>query len=151
MQAANKVVLNTGFLYGKMLVTMLIALYATRLVLNGLGAVDYGIFNLVAGIVAMLSFLNSSMTLSTQRYMSFFLGSGNLLQLKKAFNSGIWLHLFISVIVVGLLELSGIYLFNHVLNIPRKGWTPRASFSIYDRQRLFHHRVRALRRHDQHP
>lgn len=118
MQAANRVVLNTGFLYGKMLVTMLIALYATRLVLNGLGAVDYGIFNLVAGIVAMLSFLNSSMTLSTQRYMSFFLGSGNLLQLKKAFNSGIWLHLFISVIVVGLLELSGIYLFNHVLNIP---------------------------------
>ncbi|MBO9152048.1 oligosaccharide flippase family protein [Chitinophaga sp. GCM10012297] len=118
MQAANRVVLNTGFLYGKMLITMLIALYATRLVLNGLGAVDYGIFNLVAGIVAMLSFLNSSMTLSTQRYMSFFLGSGDLLQLKKAFNSGIWLHLFISVTVVGLLELSGIYLFGHVLNIP---------------------------------
>lgn len=118
MQAANRVVLNTGFLYGKMLVTMLIALYATRLVLNGLGAVDYGIFNLVAGIVAMLSFLNSSMTLSTQRYMSFFLGSGDLLQLKKAFNSGIWLHLFISIIVVGLLELSGVYLFGHVLNIP---------------------------------
>lgn len=118
MQAANKVVINTGFLYGKMLVTMFIALYATRLVLNGLGAEDYGIFNLVAGIVAMLSFLNSSMTLSTQRYMSFFLGSGDLLQLKKAFNSGIWLHLFISVLVVGLLELSGIYLFGHVLNIP---------------------------------
>lgn len=120
MQAANKVVINTGFLYGKMLVTMFIALYATRLVLNGLGAEDYGIFNLVAGIVAMLSFLNSSMTLSTQRYMSFFLGSGNLLQLKKAFNSGVWLHLFISVLVVGLLELSGMYLFDQVLNIPEE-------------------------------
>ncbi len=147
MQAANRVVLNTGFLYGKMLVTMLIALYATRLVLNGLGAVDYGIFNLVAGIVAMLSFLNSSMTLSTQRYMSFFLGSGDLLQLKKAFNSGIWLHLLISIIVVGLLELSGVYLFGHPGGQAGGG---AHHLPLHDGQRVLHHRVRAVRRHDQH-
>ncbi|MGX5818962.1 MATE family efflux transporter [Chitinophaga lutea] len=129
MQAANKVALNTGFLYGKMLVTMFIALYSTRLVLQALGAEDYGIYNLVAGVVAMLSFLNSSMTLSTQRYMSFFLGAGDRLQLKKAFNSGVWLHLFISVLVAGALELLGGWLFGSVLNIPpaRTG----AAYQIY--------------------
>ncbi|MRG43871.1 hypothetical protein GFS24_02035 [Chitinophaga sp. SYP-B3965] len=118
MQAANRVVLNTGFLYGKMLISMFIALYATRLVLNALGVEDYGIFNLVSGIVAMLSFLNSSMTLSTQRYMSFFLGAGDEGKLKTAFNSSVWLHLVIGIVVVGLLEIAGIYLFNNVLNIP---------------------------------
>lgn len=118
MQAANRVVLNTGFLYGKMLISMFIALYATRLVLNALGVEDYGIFNLVSGIVAMLSFLNSSMTMSTQRYMSFFLGSGDAQKLKTAFNSSVWLHLVIGIVVVGLLEIAGIYLFGHVLNIP---------------------------------
>lgn len=118
MQAANRVVLNTGFLYGKMLISMFIALYATRLVLNALGVEDYGIFNLVSGIVAMLSFLNSSMTMSTQRYMSFFLGAGDEQKLKTAFNSSVWLHLAIGIVVVGLLEIAGLYLFSDVLNIP---------------------------------
>lgn len=118
MQAANRVVLNTGFLYGKMLISMFIALYATRLVLNALGVEDYGIFNLVSGIVAMLSFLNSSMTMSTQRYMSFFLGAGDEQKLKTAFNSSVWLHLAIGIVVVGLLEIAGFYLFSNVLNIP---------------------------------
>lgn len=123
MQAANKVVLNTGFLYGKMLISMFIALYATRLVLNALGVEDYGIFNLVSGIVAMLSFLNSSMTMSTQRYMSFYLGAGDEQKLKTAFNSAVWLHLIIGIVVVGLLEIAGIYLFGGVLNIPAERLT----------------------------
>lgn len=118
MQAANRVVLNTGFLYGKMVVTMFIALYATRLVLNALGAEDYGIFNLVAGVVALLSFLNGAMTLATQRYMSFSLGAGNRAQLRKVFNSSVLLHLIIGLAVVLLLEGVGMYLFGNVLSIP---------------------------------
>src|SRR5690606_1751516 len=118
MQAANKVVLNTGFLYGKMIVSMFIALYATRLVLHALGAEDYGIFNLVAGVVALLSFLNGAMTLATQRYMSYSLGAGDRNQLKKVFNSSVLLHLIIGVAVVLLLEVVGMYLFSNVLSIP---------------------------------
>lgn len=118
MQAANRVVLNTGFLYGKMVVTMFVALYATRLVLNALGAEDYGIFNLAAGLVALLSFLNGAMTLATQRYMSFSLGAGDRAQLRKVFNSGILLHLIIGIAVVLLLEGVGMYLFSNVLRIP---------------------------------
>lgn len=118
MQPSNRVVTNTGFLYGKMLITMFIALYSTRLVLNALGAVDYGIFNLVGGIIAMLSFLNGAMTTATLRYMSFSIGAGDDHKLKSIFFSSVLLHLLTGLIIVLLLEFGGIFLFNGTLNIP---------------------------------
>lgn len=118
MQAANRVVLNTGALYGRMLITIFISLYSTRLVLNALGAQDYGIFNLVGGVIAMLSFLNMAMTISTQRYMSFHIGAGDMEKLKKVFNSSILLHFIMGITLVALFELVGIYAFDHVLNMP---------------------------------
>ena len=118
MRPANRVVVNTGFLYGKMLITMLISLYSTRLILNALGAVDYGIFNLVGGVIAMLSFLNGAMSVATQRYLSFYLGAGEKHKLKSVFNSSIVLHLVIGFIIVLLLEFGGLLLFNGTLNIP---------------------------------
>ncbi|WP_157986648.1 hypothetical protein [Chitinophaga alhagiae] len=118
MQIANRVMLNTGMLYGKMVISIIISLYATRLVLNALGAGDYGIFNLVAGVIAMLSFLNMAMTLSTQRYLSHNLGSGNVLRQKMVFNASIVLHLLLGLGLVVLLEAAGLLLFDRVLNIP---------------------------------
>lgn len=118
MQAANRVVMNTGLLYGKMLVTIFISLYSTRLVLSALGALDYGIFNLIAGVIAMLSFLNMAMTLSTQRYMSYNLGGGDMERLKKVFNASILLHLLLGLGLVIVFEAAGYFLFGHVLNIP---------------------------------
>ena len=70
MQIAQKVIFNTAVLYTKILVTMVVALVSVPLVLKALGASDYGLYNLVAGIIAMLSFFNNSMTVSSQRYMS---------------------------------------------------------------------------------
>lgn len=118
MQAANRVVLNTGALYGRMLITMFISLYSTRLVLNSLGAQDYGIFNLIGGVIAMLSFLNMAMSLSTQRYLSFYLGGGDREKLKMVFNSSLLLHLALGAALVILFEAAGAPLFDHVLNIP---------------------------------
>ncbi len=118
MQPANKVVINTGFLYGKMLITILISLYSTRLVLSALGATDYGVFNLVGGVVAMLSFLNGAMATATQRYMSFSLGEGDKEKLKSIFSSSVVLHLFIGIIIVILLEFAGLFLFHGILKIP---------------------------------
>jgi O-antigen/teichoic acid export membrane protein len=60
MQSANKVLLNTGILYIKILITAIISLYSTRLVIEGLGIQDFGIYNLVNGLIAMLSFLNAA-------------------------------------------------------------------------------------------
>ena len=68
---ANRVVKNTGFLYAKMGITMFISLYTTRLILNSLGAADFGIFNIVGGAIAMLGFLNAAMAGATQRFMSY--------------------------------------------------------------------------------
>lgn len=118
MTTAKKVFFNTVFLYIKMLISMFVLLYSTRIVLKALGTEDFGIFNLVAGVIAMLSFLNAAMTVSTQRYMSFNLGAGKLDKLKTVFQTSVQLHLIIGILVVIGLELCGLFLFNGFLNIP---------------------------------
>lgn len=118
MKTANKVAFNTIIQYLKILITMGLALYSTRIVLNELGSADYGLFNLVAGVIAMLSFLNGAMTITTQRYLSFFLGAEQKEKLNSVFRTSITLHLIIGFTIVGLLEISGLFIFDGVLNIP---------------------------------
>ena len=118
MKSSSKVILNTGILYGKMLITMGFSLYSTRLVLNALGASDYGIFDLIAGVIAMLSFLNAAMTTSTQRYLSFHQGTKDFEMQKKIFTNSWILHIAIGVIVVVLLLTLVPFLFGGFLNIP---------------------------------
>lgn len=67
---ANRVIKNTGFLYAKMGITMFISLYTTRIILNSLGASDFGIFNIVGGVIFMLGFLNAALLSATQDFMS---------------------------------------------------------------------------------
>lgn len=74
---ANRVIKNTGYLYAKMGITMFVSLYTTRLILNSLGASDFGIFNIVGGAIAMLGFLNAAMANATQRFMSYSEGEGD--------------------------------------------------------------------------
>ncbi|MFV0538150.1 MAG: hypothetical protein ACK5M3_12380 [Dysgonomonas sp.] len=115
---AHKVVMNTGILYGKMLLTIGISLYTTRIVLNALGATDFGIYNLVAGVIAMLSFLNVAMTVSTQRYLSYYQGSKNLTKQSSVFYNSFILHLCIGLLIVAIVEVLGIFLFDLFFNIP---------------------------------
>ncbi|WP_432709234.1 MATE family efflux transporter [Pedobacter sp.] len=118
MESANKVAFNTVVLYIRMIITVVLSLYTTRLVLSALGATDYGIFNLIAGIVSMLSFLNAAMTASTQRYLSFYQGRNDLFQQKKVFSNSLFIHVLIGIIVVFGLEVSGMFLFDGFLKIP---------------------------------
>ncbi|MFI2744584.1 lipopolysaccharide biosynthesis protein [Zhouia sp. PK063] len=118
MNAANKVALNTGVLYVRMLLTMGISLYSTRLVLNVLGSTDYGIYNLVAGIIVMLSFLNTAMATSSQRYLSFHQGRNDLQKQKEVFTNSFFLHIVIGILIVIALEIAGFFLFDGFLNIP---------------------------------
>ena len=118
MKSAERVVTNTGYLYVRMLISVVLSLYATRLILGALGEVDYGVFALVGGVIGMLSFLNSAMAVSTQRYLSFFLGAGEKNKLEAIFRVSIILHLIIGLFVVILLEIGGFFLFNGFLNIP---------------------------------
>ncbi|SDD87518.1 Na+-driven multidrug efflux pump [Dyadobacter soli] len=101
-----------------MFLTMGISLYATRLILNALGSTDYGIFNLIAGVIAMLSFLNNAMATSTQRFLSFYQGKNDLDMQRSVFANSLLLHLVIGVVLVAILEIAGLFLFDNFLNIP---------------------------------
>lgn len=115
---ANRVVKNTGWLYARMGITMFISLYTTRVILNSLGASDFGIFNIVGGAIGMLGFLNAAMASSTVRFMSFAEGAGDLEKKKKIFNVSCVLHVIIALLIGILLVIIGFVLFNGVLNIP---------------------------------
>lgn len=117
MQAAHRVAKNTGILYAKMGITMFISLYTTRLILNALGAGDFGVFNIVGGAISMLGFLNSAMAGATQRFMSYSEGSGDKEKQKKIFNISLVIHLCIAFIMCLVLIIAGYFFFNGLLNI----------------------------------
>lgn len=118
MQAKTKVILNTCILYARMLITVGITLYTIRLALNALGEIDYGIYNLIVGVIAMLSFLNAAMTTSTQRFLSFYQGRKDTQAQKDIFYNSFLLHIFLGLIIVLGLETAGLFLFSGFLNIP---------------------------------
>lgn len=97
---------------------MSVALYTSRVVLNMLGTEDFGIYNVVGGIVIMFSFLNSSMAVSIQRFFSYELGKKQDSQLQKIFSTAINLHAGIAFVVLLLSETIGVFFLNSYLNIP---------------------------------
>ena len=100
MNNSGRVILNTGFLYANMLVTLAVQLIAVRLVLQALGPVDYGIYSIIAGLVAMFAFMNVAMSAATQRFLSYTIGIGNLKELKEIFYHSVLLHLLIGIIIL---------------------------------------------------
>jgi O-antigen/teichoic acid export membrane protein len=119
MQAGDKVALNTAIQYGRMLLTVGVSLYSTRLVLDALGVQDFGIFNLIAGVIAMLAFFNNAMSTSTQRFLSLYQGRNDLKMQQKVFASSIVVHFLIGVVIVLSIILAGLFLFEGFLNIPQ--------------------------------
>jgi len=117
MQPAHKIAFNTIILYTRVLFTGGIIFYTTRLVLDALGVLDYGIYSLVAGIVAMLSFLNAAMTVSTQRYLSFYEGKKDLEKQKSIFSNSLLLHFVAGIFILLLMEIAGLFLFDGFLHI----------------------------------
>lgn len=101
-----------------MLLTVGISLYSTRLILQALGSTDFGIFNLIAGVIAMLAFLNNAMATATQRFLSFYQGKKDLAMQKKVFSNSLTLHLLIGFFIVCLLKVVEPYIFENLLNIP---------------------------------
>lgn len=117
MSTSSHIIKNTGFLYAKMGITVFISLYTTRLILNALGAADFGIYGVVGGAITMLGFLNGAMAGATQRFMSYSEGEGDKMKQKLVFNSSLILHWIIAVIVALLLEGAMFIFFSGVLNI----------------------------------
>lgn len=109
---------NTLLLYFRMILIMAINFYAVRLVLNILGEEDYGIYNVVGGIVAMFTFISSTMGGAAQRFFSFELGKKNKNHLKQIFSLNVTVFFLIVLIVLILAETIGLWFLNHKLIIP---------------------------------
>ena len=114
----KRIAKNTLLLYVRMLFMMAVSLYTSRVVLNTLGVEDFGIYNVVGGVVAMFGFLNGAMTTSTQRYLTFELGRGDFHQLHKVFCTSVSIHALISVVVNILAETVGLWFLMNKMTIP---------------------------------
>ncbi len=114
----RRIAKNTFMLYMRICFTMLLSLYTSRLILSYLGVQDFGIYNVVGGVVAIFSFLNSSMSGATSRFISYDLGLGDFVKLKKTFCATFTIHLYICLILFIVAETIGLWIINSYLNIP---------------------------------
>ncbi len=98
---------NTGFLYLRQLIVVLVGLYTSRVVLRTLGETDFGIYSIVAAVVIYLSFLKQALTNATYRFFTYDLGTGNEANLGKTFSMSMNVHLLLAALVVIILEIAG--------------------------------------------
>ncbi len=118
-QANNRrIARNTLMLYLRMLLTVIVGIYTSRVVLNTLGVVDYGVYNVVGGVVSMLGFLNASLAGATSRFITFELGRGNRQRLADTFSSALIAHIGIALVVILVAETAGLWFVTHKLVIP---------------------------------
>ncbi|SEM43896.1 Na+-driven multidrug efflux pump [Chryseobacterium taichungense] len=116
--STNNIAKNTAFLYFRMFLILFITLYTSRIVLKNLGASDYGIYSLVGGIVVLFGFLNSAMSSATQRYLSYDIGKGDLINLNKTFSITMTIHIGIGILILILAETIGLWYLNNILSFP---------------------------------
>lgn len=118
-QTSNKrIAKNTLLLYLRMLLTLSVTLYTSRIVLQALGEIDYGIYNVVGGFVSMFTFLNGGMAAATQRFLSYEIGKGTEGKVRLVFSTAVIIHLMIAVIIFILAETIGIWFLNTQMNFP---------------------------------
>lgn len=109
---------NTMYLYVRMLFTMIVGLYTTRVVLQVLGESDYGLYNVIGGILTMFTMISAALQTGTQRFLSFAIGEKNEDKLKKTFSIALGLHVITAAIIVILAETIGLWFLNSYINIP---------------------------------
>lgn len=116
----KKIAKNAFFLYLRMFITMGISLFTSRIVLRTLGETDFGIYNIVGGIVVLFSFLNAALTTASQRYLSYALGNGDKKNFSEYFSISVTCFIAISIILFFLTETLGLWFLNTYLNIPNE-------------------------------
>lgn len=114
----NLIVKNTAFLYFRMLFSMGITLYTSRLILTTLGIEDFGIYNVIGGMVSMFLFLNTAMSSATSRFLTFEIGKGKESEVSKVFSASLTTHLIIIGIIFILCESIGVWFLNSKMVIP---------------------------------
>lgn len=117
MEHSKKIVYNTFALSIKIVLTCIVQLVATRIALSALGQEAFGLYNLLAGIIVLFTFLTGALMISTQRYLSIAIGEKNNQKLKQVFNVSLLIHFFIAIFIFLFLLLVKPFLFNSFLNI----------------------------------
>lgn len=109
---------NTILLYGRMVFTMLVSLYTTRVILNTLGVIDDGIYNVVGGVVGLFTFVRGTLSGATSRFITFELGKGDVERLHQTFSAALVAHIILAILLVIVLETVGLWYVNNKLNVP---------------------------------
>lgn len=118
MRDSKRLAKNTIMLYFRTMLTMVIALFTSRIVLDSLGVDNYGIYNVVGGVIAMFSVLTGSLSISISRYITYELGRGDKEKLQRIFSTSINILIVFSIIIIILGETAGVWFLNNKLNIP---------------------------------
>ncbi len=117
LSANKRLVLNTASQYCRTILNILMSFYSVNLILKYLGFEDYGIYTLIVGVVSMLSFINNSLVITTQRYLSFYHGAEEKSKLKIIFENSLFIHIILGFLILGIIEFVGLFLFDGFLNI----------------------------------
>ena len=114
----KRIAKNTIFLYFRMLLIMVVTLYTSRVYLKVLGETDFGIYNIVGGIIVMMSFISSSMSISIQRFLNFEMGKNNQENVRRVFSSSLIIYAAFSLCILMVGETLGLWFLNTQMNIP---------------------------------
>lgn len=125
MLDSKRIAKNTIFLYFRMILVMAVALYTSRVVLGILGASDYGLYNVVGGVVTMFAFVNGVLSSGTSRFITYELGMGDDEKLRDIFNVALVSHIGLALIVFILAETAGLWFINTQLVFP-----PERTFAV---------------------
>ncbi len=125
----KRIAKNTIALYFRTFIIMIVSLYTSRVVLQVLGETDYGVYNIVGGVVVLFSFLNQAMATATQRFLNYALGQNDENETHRVFSMSMTVHIAIAIIVVLLAETVGLWFVNTSLNIPQERMV--AAFWVY--------------------
>lgn len=116
----KRIAKNTLLLYVRMLFLMVVSLYTSRVILNALGVEDYGIYNVVGGVVTMFTMLSGTLNAAISRFLTFELGTGNTERLKKVFSCSVTIQLGLAIIIIIVAETIGLWFLNEKMLIPRE-------------------------------
>ncbi|MDE5739831.1 MAG: polysaccharide biosynthesis protein, partial [Bacteroidaceae bacterium] len=114
----KRIAKNTIFMYIRMAITMCIGLYTSRAVLQALGVEDFGLYNVIGGIVSMFIILNNAMVNTTSRFITVYLAKDDELQTCRIFNMASWVHIVIAILVVLFAETIGLWYLENKFVVP---------------------------------
>lgn len=119
----KRIAKNTLLLYVRMLFMMIVSLYTSRVILNALGVEDFGIYNVVGGVVAMFAVISGSLSAAISRFITFELGKEDQNKLNRIFSASVTIQLILSLLIVVLIELIGVWFLNTKMTIPAERMT----------------------------